>query len=91
MNLMECKGDWALVTGASAGIGREFCVQLGRAGMNLVLVARRTHLLESLAAELQHAFGVKTLVISAVIPANRCDRSQSTRCIGGHKTEAALQ
>jgi uncharacterized protein len=65
MKITEWKGDWGLVTGASSGIGREFCIQLARAGMNLVLVARRKDLLDALAAELREAFGVNTLVISA--------------------------
>ena len=64
MNLMECKGHWALVTGASAGIGREFCVQLAAAGLNLVLVARREKLLETLGAELSRRHGIQTLVLA---------------------------
>ena len=56
-------GDWALVTGASAGIGREFANQLAANGLNVALVARRADVLESLARDLSAAYGVDCLVL----------------------------
>ena len=56
----EHYGDWALVTGASAGIGEEFCRQLAEKGMNIILVARRGDRLKELGEELSLNFGVST-------------------------------
>jgi uncharacterized protein len=56
-------GPWAVVTGASSGIGREFADQLAAAGINLVLVARRQAALESVGAELNRRYGVDFRVV----------------------------
>jgi uncharacterized protein len=51
-------GPWAIVTGASSGIGKEFARQLAASGLNLVLVARRLPLLEDLGRQLKKEYGV---------------------------------
>ena len=58
-------GPWALVTGASAGIGEEFARQLARRGMNLVLVARRENKLKTLATQLQQQCEIDVRVAAA--------------------------
>ena len=63
MKLEETKGDWALITGASSGIGREFAVHLAAAGMNLAIVGRRKHLLEALKSELSRQYKVRVVVL----------------------------
>src|SRR5882762_7913402 len=58
-------GPWALITGASSGIGREFARQIAASHINVVLVARRQALLEALGTELSRDFGVKHRVVVA--------------------------
>jgi short-subunit dehydrogenase len=52
-------GPWAIVTGASSGIGKEFARQLAASGLDLVLVARRLSTLEELGGRLATEFGVQ--------------------------------
>ena len=57
-------GSWAIVTGASNGIGKEFAIQLANIGFNVVLVARRKRLLEELSDQLENSYGIKSLPIN---------------------------
>lgn len=62
---MEQNQKWALVTGASAGIGKEFCEVLAQKNWNLVLVARREQLLTQLKEDLEKRYKVKVEVQKA--------------------------
>jgi short-subunit dehydrogenase len=61
----DWKGKWALVTGASSGIGVELAKQLAADGTHLALTARRQSRLEELARTLQQNHGIRTEVFAA--------------------------
>ncbi len=56
-------GPWALVTGASSGIGKEFARQIAASGIHVALVGRREHLLRKVGAECTGASGVQHRII----------------------------
>jgi len=65
---------WALVTGASAGIGAEFCRQLAASGYQLVMVARREDKLQAVADEIRGAHAANSIIITADL--SRADASR---------------
>jgi len=58
-------GKWAVVTGATDGIGKEYAMQLARKGMNIVLISRTLSKLEDVAKEIKAKYPVETKVIAA--------------------------
>jgi hypothetical protein len=75
-------GPWAVVTGASSGIGEQLARQLGDAGLNLILVARRGDRLERIAAEISARSRVE--VETLCLDLSRCDFLEPllAACIG---------
>jgi short-subunit dehydrogenase len=61
---MNKQASWALVTGASGGIGMEMARDLAAQGHALVLVARKAGALQQLADELRQRHGTETLVVA---------------------------
>ncbi len=57
------KGSYALITGASGGIGYEIAKELARRGFNTVLVSRNREKLIKVKAELEREFGVSAVVV----------------------------
>lgn len=74
----QLKGQTALVTGASAGIGQATARALAAAGVRVILVARRGERLQSMAAEFNKAFGVET----HYVPADIRDHQQLSAILG---------
>ena len=68
---------WALITGASSGIGAEFAKILAARGMHLILTARRTELLEQLAEELHTRHGTR----SEILPGDLSNPEQAGRLV----------
>lgn len=67
--------DWALVTGASEGLGREFADLAAAAGHPVILAARQADKLQALAADLVAKHGVEVLVM----PADLTDAAEAER------------
>lgn len=61
--LKQHYGNWALITGATSGIGRELAMQLGAVGFNLVITGRREAELDSIRTELSENHQVEVLPI----------------------------
>lgn len=64
MDTTMLKGKWALVTGASSGLGVDFAKQLAAIGCHLLLVARREDRLRTVAADIMAQYGVQVEIIT---------------------------
>jgi len=56
-------GSWAVVTGATDGLGRAYVEELAAKGLNVVLISRSLFKLQNVAREIESQYGVKTRVI----------------------------
>ncbi|XP_067316901.1 very-long-chain 3-oxoacyl-CoA reductase-B-like [Anolis sagrei] len=58
-------GTWAVVTGATSGIGKSYAHELAKKGLDIVLVSRSMEKLKQVAAEIELLYGRSTKVIQA--------------------------
>lgn len=68
MSFQQKYGPWAVVAGASEGLGAAFAQALAARGLNLLLLARRAELLEAVAAPLRAKVEVRTAAIDLARP-----------------------
>ena len=61
----QLKNGWALVTGASSGIGRVYALELAKLGMNVVVVARRKEKLDELKSEIEKKYDQSVEIIQS--------------------------
>ena len=76
------RGDTALITGATAGIGFEFAQQLAQRGVNLVFVARNKERMENISHELSQKFGISTEVLVADLSVHKDIDAVAQRAAG---------
>lgn len=58
-------GGWAVVTGATDGIGKSYAKELAKMGFNVVLISRTLEKLQNVAAEIEEQSGRKAKIIQA--------------------------
>ncbi|OSZ78064.1 short-chain dehydrogenase [Chitinophagaceae bacterium IBVUCB1] len=80
--LLERYGAWAIVTGATSGIGLEIAIQLASAGFNLIINARGAERLLALENSLRVQYGVDVIAVAADL-ATAAGVEQLVRAVNG--------
>jgi uncharacterized protein len=63
-SFLERYGPWALVAGASEGVGEALARAFAAQGLNVVLLARRRAVLDAVAASIEAEAGVKARAVA---------------------------
>ncbi|XP_070492605.1 hydroxysteroid dehydrogenase-like protein 1 [Chironomus tepperi] len=64
-SLTEKYGKWAVITGSTDGIGKQYALGLAKQGLNIVLISRTESKLEEVSKEIESMYSVKTKYIAA--------------------------
>jgi short-subunit dehydrogenase len=75
MTFADRYGPWALVAGASDGVGAAFAEALAERGVNVVLLARREEVLSHVAADIEQRTGVQTRVLTVDLTSDTASAS----------------
>lgn len=62
---LRTQGKWAVITGATSGIGKAYAEQLAEKGLSIVLVSRSQAKLEQVAVEIKQRYGVEVRIVEA--------------------------
>ncbi|KAL5496970.1 hypothetical protein EMCRGX_G013351 [Ephydatia muelleri] len=57
-------GEWAVITGASEGIGKGYALELARLGLNVVIMSRSQEKLEAVATEIRQKYDRQVIIIA---------------------------
>jgi hypothetical protein len=81
--LEDCKGDYALITGASQGLGLHLSLECARRGLHPILIARNEELLKKAVDRIQHTY---PLCMPMYIVADLTDKDQYPRILNTLRT-----
>lgn len=63
--LLKRFGPWAVITGGTDGIGKQYALELARRGINIIIISRNPDKLRAVAKEIEKEHSVKTKVVVA--------------------------
>ncbi len=63
-DLVQRYGPWAMVLGASEGVGSAFVEMLAAQGLNVLLISRRQQVIDEVAAKAESDFGIQTRTLA---------------------------
>ncbi|CAH8547977.1 unnamed protein product [Schistosoma turkestanicum] len=63
--LLKHAGEWAIVTGATDGIGKAYAEELASDGLKIMLISRNAQKLERVADEIEEKYNIETRVVTA--------------------------